>query len=192
MDQSKIEQAAIKYLNDGAQAYRNGDYQTAQKLYEKSAELGNSQALCNLGYIYAYGRVGQQDFEQAYYYFEQASLLGNANASYKLGDCYHLGQFVKQNDDIAFLYYQRAEALLDYEGDDDDIKSDIYYRLALCFFEGNGVDNNPLQALNYINQAETYSYYDRVNDKYNGEEIAQRIEHLRKKIKAFLDMPPIL
>lgn len=187
MDQSKTEQAAIKYLNDGAQVYRNGDYQTAQKLYEKSAELGNSQALCNLGYIYAYGRVGQQDFEQAYYYFEQASLLGNVNATYKLGDCYHLGQFVKQNDDIAFLYYQRAEALLDYEGDDDDIKSDIYYRLALCFFEGNGVESDVFYALKYINQAQTYALYDRIHNKFKAAELAKKINDLKAKIDFFIN-----
>lgn len=47
------------FLNIGAKAYRNGDYQKAQSYYEKSADMGNVKAMCNLGYIYEYGRTGK-------------------------------------------------------------------------------------------------------------------------------------
>lgn len=59
------QQKAIELLNIGVQAYREGDYHKAQKYYEQSADLGNSQAACNLGYTYAYVRTGERDNEKA-------------------------------------------------------------------------------------------------------------------------------
>lgn len=44
------------YLNKGADAYQAGDYETAIRLYQKSADMGNITALSNLGYCYYYGR----------------------------------------------------------------------------------------------------------------------------------------
>ena len=57
------------WLDRGAEAYRQGDYELALQCYKKAADCGNSQAMCNLGYIYAFGRVGEADQEKAFYYF---------------------------------------------------------------------------------------------------------------------------
>lgn len=85
-----------RLLDIGAKAYRAGDYQKAQKYYEKSADLHNAQAACNLGYIYEYGRTGEKNLEKAFYYYSEAAILGNANAYYKVGDSYRYGDFVKK------------------------------------------------------------------------------------------------
>ena len=69
------EELSINLLNLGVQAYRRGDYEIAKEYYEDAAQLGNSQAACNLGYIYAYGRTGVKDNERAFYYFVQASCI---------------------------------------------------------------------------------------------------------------------
>lgn len=52
MNENKISKKADQLLNIGAQAYQQGNYEKA-----KSADLGQSEAACNLGYIYAYGRT---------------------------------------------------------------------------------------------------------------------------------------
>ena len=57
MDEDDKFQKSNKLLDIGAEAYRNGDYLKAQKYYEYAAKLGNTQAICNLGYIYEYGRT---------------------------------------------------------------------------------------------------------------------------------------
>ncbi|MGQ5708921.1 tetratricopeptide repeat protein [Lactobacillus sp. PSON] len=175
-----------KYLDIGAQAYQVGNYEEAQKYYEISAKMGNSQAACNLGYIYEYGRTGEKDPEKAFYYYNEAAMEDNANACYKMGDAYLYGNFVQENHRLAFLYYQQALDLSRTYGE-DDIKSDIYYRVALCYYDGIGVKKSYLEALNWINQAHTYSYYDRFNDKFMWQSTARRIANLREKIIRKLD-----
>lgn len=176
-----------KYLNIGADAYAAGDYEKAKAYYEKSAALGNDQAACNLGYIYEYGRTGERDYEQAFYFYSEAvALANNPNALYKIGDCYFYGNFVTKNDYLAFLNYKNAANAADYD-DAEDLKSDIYYRLAFCYFKGMGTDQNTLAALEYINQAQTYTYYDRKYKKFMWQSIFKRVAKLREQIVVALD-----
>ena len=55
-DNEMKEREDVINLNIGAEAYQKGDYETAIKYYEKSANAGNVIALSNLGYCYYYGR----------------------------------------------------------------------------------------------------------------------------------------
>ncbi|MBB1068895.1 sel1 repeat family protein [Limosilactobacillus sp. RRLNB_1_1] len=183
----EIQKRSNELLKVGAKAYRQGAYVKAEKYYQQSANLGNPQAACNLGYIYAYGRTGDRNPEKAFYYFSLASISGNANASYKVGDAYYWGDFVAKKPLVAYRYYQTAEYQLSYTESDDDIKSDIYYRLALCLFKGIGTQKDLFEALSYINQAHTYSYYDRTHDKFNWQSIAKKIENLRVAIISEFD-----
>lgn len=178
----EIQKKAEELLNIGAQAYREGDCDKAEKYYRQSADMGHPQAACNLGYIYAYGRTGNRDTENAFYCFNLASINGNANASYKVGDAYYWGNFVQKQPLQAYRYYQQAESQLAYDDSDNDIKADIYYRLALCLFNGIGTSRDIFEALSYINEALTYSYYDRTHDKFNWQSLAKKIEDLRTTI----------
>lgn len=63
-----MDKIGATWLDRGAEAYRQGDYELALQCYKKAADYGNSQAMCNLGYIYAFGRVGEADQEKAFYY----------------------------------------------------------------------------------------------------------------------------
>lgn len=187
MDDYETYEKSNELLDTGAEAYRSGDYQKAQEYYEKSAKLGNAQAACNLGYIYDFGRTGEQNHEKAFYYYSEAALENNANACYKVGDAYLYGNFVAKNMRMAFLNYTKALKLVEDSDEDEDIKSDIYYRIALCYLDGIGVGKNLLMALKYINEAHTYSYWDRMNNKFMWQSVAKKIENLRKKIVAELD-----
>lgn len=172
-------------LDTGAEAYRNGDYLTAQKYYTQAAKLGNAQAMCNLGYIYEYGRTGQRDYKKAFYCFKMAADKDNAEACYKVGDICFYGDAFKKDYDLAFTYYQKAAEIADELDKDEDIKSDIYYRLALCWYKAYGTDEDLLVA--FINEAEFYSYCDRFADKFRWQSVAKRIESLRTKILQSLD-----
>lgn len=70
---------------------------------------------------------------------------------------------------------------------DEDIKSDIYYRLVLCWYKAYGTDEDLLVAFHYINEAEFYSYCDRFADKFMWQSVAKRIESLRTEILQSLD-----
>ncbi|WP_301876257.1 hypothetical protein [Limosilactobacillus oris] len=106
----------------------------------------------------------------------------NANTSYKVGDVYYWWNFVRKNSVIAYQYYQKTKSQLAYDDSDNDIKSDTYYRLALCLFRGIGTEKNLFGALAYINKAHPYSYYDCTHDKFNWQSIAKKIEELRATI----------
>ncbi|WP_373868015.1 tetratricopeptide repeat protein [Lactobacillus nasalidis] len=170
------------WLNRGAEAYQQGDYERALQCYQKAADYGNAQAMCNLGYIYAFGRVGEADQEKAFYYFTEASLAGNPNAFYKLGDAFRFGNFVKRNDKIAFGYYSMAEQLLQ-EGD-EDLVAEIDYRLALCYARGWGTSQQWEIALKYINEAQLYAYRNKQQDEYNWKQTSERINQLHDEIVA--------
>ncbi|WP_270850766.1 tetratricopeptide repeat protein [Lactobacillus delbrueckii] len=176
----EMDKIGATWLDRGAEAYRQGDYELALQCYKKAADYGNSQAMCNLGYIYAFGRVGEADQEQAFYYFTQASLAGNPNAFYKLGDAFRFGNFVKRNDEIAFQYYSMAESVLQ-EGDEDMI-AEIDYRLALCYARGWGTDQRWDLALKYINEAQLYAYRNKQHGEYNWQKTSQRINKLHDEI----------
>lgn len=181
------EKESDRLLDIGAKAYRNGNYQKAQKYYEKAAKMGNAQAACNLGYIFEFGRTGKRNYEKAFHWFKQAADCNNANACYKMGDLYYFGDYVKQDNDQAFAYYQKAADIAEQSNQDDDLKSDIYYRIALCGHKGIGVEQNDLVALRYINEAEFYSYCDRFAGKFRWQSTAKRIEQLRAAILENLD-----
>lgn len=181
------ENEAEFYLKLGAQAYSRAEYELAKEYYQQAVVLGSSQAACNLGYIYAYGRLGQPDYEQAFYCFTQAALATNPNGSYKLGDAYFHGQFVAVNMEIAFKYYRQAEIFLARDGSDDDLKADIYYRLARAYHQGLGVEANELAALDYINQAQLYSYVDEQAGRFKGTKLRQEITQLQVEVLANLN-----
>ncbi|MFV4943140.1 tetratricopeptide repeat protein [Lactobacillus delbrueckii] len=148
----EMDKIGATWLDRGAEAYRQGDYELALQCYKKAADYGNSQAMCNLGYIYAFGRVGEADQEKAFYYFTQASLAGNPNAFYKLGDAFRFGNF------------------------------EIDYRLALCYARGWGTDQRWDLALKYINEAQLYAYRNKQHGEYNWQKTSQRINKLHDEI----------
>lgn len=91
LDACRPETEDEKDLNLGAEAYQEGDFETAIRYYEKSAAAGNVVALSNLGYCYYYGRSIPVDKAKARDCWEKAAILGDICAIYKLGDMYRNG-----------------------------------------------------------------------------------------------------
>jgi len=71
--------------------YRNGmhglpqDYTKALELLHRAAELGCTEAYCNIGIAYDNGKGVEIDATKARYYFELAAMMGNETARYNLG-----------------------------------------------------------------------------------------------------------
>ncbi|MCD8161345.1 MAG: hypothetical protein LUE61_09305 [Clostridiales bacterium] len=109
------EEQGMAYLDAGADAYQQGDYETAVRLYWKAAELGSVIALSNLGYCYYYGRSVPVDREMAKKCWAQAAMSGDIAATYKLGDLY---RFDASEPDLAqsnALYRRAFRLALDSE-----------------------------------------------------------------------------
>lgn len=176
---------ADKLVDKAIMAYRKADYEKAKYYYEKATAMGNPKAACELGDIYSTGKAGLVDYEQAFYYFEVAALKDSANGVYRIGDAYFYGNFVKQNYQLAFGHYEKAAMLL--ETLEDEATSAIYYRLALCYHNGLGTEQNDLLALQMINLASTAMYYDRVNQRSKWRLLANKVKNLQRAIVYDLD-----
>lgn len=161
-------------LNNLGALYSEGIYvkkdpQMAMDYYTKSAEAGCSEACCNLGYYYLYGRNGEIDHKKAFIYFSHGAMLGNdANCLYKLGDMYMHGSYVEKNPNLAFSFYMKALEILDEYGCTyfDEFESDINYRIGKCLYEGTGVKQDKMGAIEYLEEALS-GYKSRTHDSYN-------------------------
>ena len=59
-------------VDDGANAYKNGNYKEAAKLFRKAANHGYALAQYDLGYMYAKGQGVRQDLHTAKELFGKA------------------------------------------------------------------------------------------------------------------------
>ncbi len=77
------------YCNDGQQFIIQGDYVNALNKYQMAADLGNSEAMYEVGWLYNAGLNGvQQNYDEAYKWLKMAAEQGVLFAMSSLGDLY--------------------------------------------------------------------------------------------------------
>ncbi|MEI6596406.1 MAG: hypothetical protein WCO28_12650, partial [Bacteroidota bacterium] len=89
------------------------DYTQAKFWYQKAADLGSTNGMINLGFLYDKGLGVTQDYTQAKFWYQKAADLGNSKAMVNLGIFYHLGRGVTQDYTQAKFWYQKAADLGD-------------------------------------------------------------------------------
>lgn len=145
-------------LNLGAEAYQTGTpegFKTAVAYYQKSAALGNSQAMTNLGYCYTYGRGVQVDQKRGFQYFIQAAKLGNFEAVMKVADAYQKGKFVEKDEINAYKMYLKLYHHLQEIGEIEEYP-EVCLRLGNCAYSGMGTKKDIQQACTYFELAAAY------------------------------------
>lgn len=162
-----IEQGDDYAMNNLGALYYDGrlgeqDFNKSVYYYEMSAKLGNRQAQENLGYCYYYGRLGKPDYKKAYHYFILRALDNEIISLYKIGDMYKNGYYVDKNEKQAFSLYMHCKDLLT-EKTEMQSGSDVYVRLADCFYYGIGTTVNYNKALTYYQKAEI-NYIQRISN----------------------------
>ena len=70
---------------DGLNAYKQGHYAEAIRLWLPVAKAGDSEIQFNLGVMYNEGRGISQNLDEALYWFKRAAEKGDADAQAKLG-----------------------------------------------------------------------------------------------------------
>jgi len=109
----------------------------AAELFRQAAEVGNADAMEELGESYRTGEGVTQSGLEAERWFLRAAVIGNSNAMVSLGGLYLLGDGVEQNDKEAAKYFQRAT---------DAGNSAGMYDLASLYEEGRGVPRDANKA----------------------------------------------
>lgn len=131
------------------------DYKKARKYYEMSVKSGYPLPAENLGYIYYYGFGTDVNYELAYKYFTMAALQGELEALYKVGDMFRYGYYVEKSAAAAFTIYREA---FDKCPNDADCSGNIAKRMGDVFYEGIGVEPDPINALMFYQRAEQCFY----------------------------------
>ena len=73
-------QVAADPLEDGTVAYNGGDYATALRLFQQSADQGSATAQFNVGTMYANGQGVAQNYVLAYKWFSLSAAQGYTDA----------------------------------------------------------------------------------------------------------------
>ena len=89
---TETEMTAEELCQAGKDAKNAGDYAKALDCYQRAAELGDSEAIKEIGNMYAYGIGVDVDDDKAFEYYQRAADLGNFNAINNLGNCYMDGR----------------------------------------------------------------------------------------------------
>jgi TPR repeat protein len=84
------------------------DYVKALPPLQKAADVGNAEAMNDLGRLYELGWGVTQDYAQALEWFQKAAKAGNAQAMDNLGDLYRWGWGVAPDDAEAREWYQKS------------------------------------------------------------------------------------
>lgn len=149
-------QIGSQFYNEGLSDDDRACFDAARCFYEKSLSFGNPQAAVNLGYIYEYGRLGEEDGERALELFEQAAFCEHPEALYKLGDMLYWRNVPVEDavaaDRRAFSLYAKAHRLAQGRNEPDWLGSSAF-RLAGCFERGRGCTKDLLLAQAYYQQA---------------------------------------
>ena|SRR5271155_3495250 len=122
----------------GVEALSKQDYQRSFDLFLKAAEVGNSDAMYNVGMQYDNGQGVHQDTQQAFEWYQKAAALGVSDAMFSVGYDYEHAIGVAQNYQQAMAWYQKAAALGD---------SNAMVNIGTLYDIGQGIPQDDQQAM---------------------------------------------
>ena len=133
----------------GGVYYEQRNFDLALKYYEMAANLDFEPAMCGLGYIWYYGRIGKVDYEKAFKYFSKSATLGNIQSEYKVADMYKNGYFVEKDYE---KYVSMIKSLYKKVKKYEYFIPEIYTRLAKIYSE----EENYYEAIHLYFKAKEY------------------------------------
>lgn len=89
---------------------KKNDFEKAFELYLKAAELGNLEAMCDLGYMYLVGQGVSENKELSAYWYKKSADLGYVHSMRDIGQNYLNGYGVEKSVSMAMQYFALASA----------------------------------------------------------------------------------
>lgn len=162
-------------FEEGAAAYRQGDYENALLEWQPLAEAGNAGATTMIGLMTAYGRGLPQDHEEAVRLYRLAIELGDTLAIELLGTMYRNGWGVPKDFIEALRLYRLAAV----QGN-----TDALYWLGKGYEDGVGIPQDLNSAHMWFNIAcsRAFSFCsdrDRVADNMTPSDVAESQKRAR-------------
>ena len=130
-------------LEDGDNAYRSQDYQSAHTYYLKVAEQGNAEAQYKLAKILYYNLGVDDNKKEAIQWYEKAAFQGYIDAQVSLGKIYHEGKgfFTLANNDQAMNLFKKAAT---------NGSSEAECMIGIMYRDGDGVADNLQEAMKWF------------------------------------------
>lgn len=119
-------------------------YNKSFDLYKKSAEMGYTKSMFEMGKCYYFGAGIGENYQKAFEYFKKAADKNNSEAQYYLGSLYYNGDGVKQNYSEAVKWYTKGANNRD---------PDAMNMLGVCYHDGKGIKKNLQQAVTWYRKA---------------------------------------
>lgn len=148
--QQQVDQLTLnEWFESALKYYKEGDYQTAFRLFKKVAEQGLAQAQFNLGLMYYKGDGVTRDAKQAVYWFQKAAEQGESMAQYNLGVMYDKGEGVTRDAIQAVYWYQKAA---------EQGIAIAQFQLGVMYEDGKGVPKDDHEAIKLYRLAAENGY----------------------------------
>ena len=118
------------------------NYTEALPILEQAANLGNANAMCTFGELYAEGKVVASDVQKSYEYYSQAAQKEHPQAQYQLGMCFLGGKGVSTDIQQAQQWIEKA--------------AQNGYPEALKVLKRMGIEVTPIRKPEVITSEETF------------------------------------
>ena len=118
------------------------NYTEALPILEQAANLGNANAMCTFGELYAEGKVVASDVQKSYEYYSLAAQKEHPQAQYQLGMCFLGGKGVSTDMQQAQQWIEKA--------------AQNGYPEALKVLKRMGIEVTPIRKPKVITSEETF------------------------------------
>jgi len=135
---------AEECYNKGIACFERKKYEEAASWFRGSAEKGDVNAQCYLGYLYANGIGVEKSYIEAVNWYTKAAEQGDALAQNNLGSMYREGKGVQKNIDEAARWFRVAA------GQGHVLAQ---YNLAIMYQIGAGVKQDEAEAVKWYREA---------------------------------------
>ena len=157
-------------LEDGVQAFDQGNYARSMTLLESPAQAGDPRAQDYLGRLYEDGLGAiDKDAETAVDWYTRSAEQGDALAQYNLAVMYYEGRGVAQDMEASFAWFKRSAE----QGD-----SDAQMQLGTMYKHGIGVEADAEKSFKWYRKSAlqgNYAAIDRMPDTCGVKNIEARI-----------------
>lgn len=133
--------AGATSLVEGLRRYEAGDYAGAMEQWRPLAQIGNGDALFNLGQLYRLGQGVAVDLAMAESFYAQAAKAGHVTAEANLATIYYFNAATRERRGQAIRLWRSAAS----HGD-----APSQYMMAVLHFNGEGVPQDLVQAYAWL------------------------------------------
>jgi TPR repeat protein len=128
----------------GHGSYDAESYDAAMRWFQKSADLGNADAMMGISWICGNGRGVPQDDNKTLHWLKMSAEHGNADAMWLLGNDYKDGKIVPQDYAEAMRWYKKSA---------DSGSADAMGRIGDLYEYGLGVPQDYAEAMRWYKKA---------------------------------------